>query len=532
MKLLLKIIIKGCRSNKFELNMIYFHSKNFYLLFSLFLLLLLTCSDRIYSDALMELEAGKFSDLEKRINESVSKKESEQTVYYQALNSFYQGDLKKAETYLSNISSQTYVDTAWLKNYLAGVVMIREKMEKVESDHFVLRVSQQEKFLANYALETLEKAYIEIGNELQIYPDSKIQVEIYPTQPEFSYASTLSKEILDRSGAIGICKFRRLMILSPGQLAFGYRWLDTLSHEYIHYLVNKLSGGQCPLWLNEGIAKFLDTRWRLREPQYWTPGNRTELVQAMKENRLIPFNRMEPSMVYLDNQTQVRQAFSQVAHAVHYIQKLKGSNGIRQILEKFSEGSSRQESFQKILGLSADDFEKEWTKFLSAENLTESPGAAVDKIKIDKTADELEEFVSTGIREHIRLGDRMRQHGHLQVALIQYEKALKQEESNPVALTKSARVLLALKQNEKAVQQLEKCVQENPNYASAYLLLGVQKILEQKWEPALTDYLEANAINPFNPEVHRQLSEIYHRLGDESKSKSEQEIFEHLVKMQ
>ncbi len=56
---------------------------------------------------------------------------------------------------------------------------------------------------------------------------------------------------------MGICKFNKLMIISPRALSFGYRWLDSLSHEYLHYAIVALSNNQAPIWLHEGMARFL-----------------------------------------------------------------------------------------------------------------------------------------------------------------------------------------------------------------------------------------------------------------------------------
>lgn len=491
-------------------------------------LLLIFFHSYSWADLVLDLESGNFSGLEKSIQESQKRNDLLQSSALQALGEFYHGDLNGANERLSQLSINQRVDFFWLKSYLGELLPMFSEMERIESEHFILRVQKKEKFLATYALETLEKAYQEIGKELNVFPKEKIFVEIYPTLETFAKASTLSQEILDRSGAIGICKFRRLMILSPEQLAFGYRWLDTLAHEYTHYLVNILSAGKCPLWLHEGIAKYLESTWRTRKTHYLTPGNRTELVGAMKEDRLIPFSRMEPSMVYLENQTQVRQAFSQVAHAVQYIEKLKEGKGIRQILMEISSGKSREEAFRSVLNLSSEEFESEWKKFLKTENLEESPGALPDRLTFGQKIDELEELVSVDVRGHIRLGDRMRQNGQLQAALIQYEKALKRQYNNPVALIRLARTYLAFKQPEKAIPFCEKSISENPNYPSAYLILGEQMIAKGEWEKALDYYLESNAINPFNPENHEKLSKIYESLGHAEKSKEESEIFRFL----
>lgn len=476
----------------------------------------------VHADLLLDLEAGNFTPLEKLIEKSKVKNDSVQSACFQSLGELYRGNLEKANEFISKISTETLCPFPWLKSYLKEVLASRSEMEISQSEHFILRTKKTDKFLAGYALDALEKAYQEIGKDLAVYPQGKIQVEIYPTQEEFSQASTLSKEILDRSGAIGICKFRRLMILSPEQLAFGYRWLDTLAHEYTHYLINILSSGKCPLWLHEGIAKYLETRWRLKEPEYLTPGNRTELLRAVRENALIPFSRMAPSMVYLKDQTEVRQAFSEVSHAIDFALR-KQKLDLEKFLVHFS-SVTQEEAFYASMGINFEQFEKDWKNFLEQEKLEESPGAMPDKLKWGQPSDELEELVSVGIRSHIRLGDRMRQNGQLQAALIQYERALKQEPSNPVALTKSARVLITLKREDEVIERLDKCIKENPNYSPGYLVLSEQMVRKNNFERARFLMLEANAINPFNPAVHRSLSKIYEQLGDKTSATKESEF--------
>ena len=38
--------------------------------------------------------------------------------------------------------------------------------------------------------------------------------------------------------------------------------MDTISHEYVHYVITRKWGKQIPLWLHEGLAKYLEARWR------------------------------------------------------------------------------------------------------------------------------------------------------------------------------------------------------------------------------------------------------------------------------
>jgi hypothetical protein len=56
-------------------------------------------------------------------------------------------------------------------------------------------------------------------------------------------------------------------MISPRVLLYGYGWLDTAVHEYVHYLVTIRTRNKAPVWLQEGLAKLLETRWRSPPPR-------------------------------------------------------------------------------------------------------------------------------------------------------------------------------------------------------------------------------------------------------------------------
>ena len=159
------------------------------------------------------------------------------------------------------------------------------------------------------------------------------------------------------------------------------------------------------------------------------------------------------------------------------------------------------------------EFEGAWKDFLKKEDLAESPGAAPDKIKIGR-ADEIDDLASVDIRGHIRLGDRLRLAGKVEAGAVQYEKALEKEPSNPVALTKLGRALNLLGRKEEARRKLAQAVKENPNYAPAFLSYSKLLLENGELERAREFYLEGNALNPFDPEIHEGLAAIYKSLGD------------------
>ena len=108
--------------------------------------------------------------------------------------------------------------------------------------------------LIHYATKVLEKSYETLGNIFNYYPKEKILIEFYPNRESLSRISPLTVNDIATSGTVALCKYNRIMMISPGSLIRGYNWMDTLSHEYTHYILTKKSRNNLPLWMHEGIA--------------------------------------------------------------------------------------------------------------------------------------------------------------------------------------------------------------------------------------------------------------------------------------
>src|SRR5262249_52741222 len=134
---------------------------------------------------------------------------------------------------------------------------------QTESEHFVVRYPKgAEEILVPYAIEALEAARAALATDFDWAPPGKVRVEIHADVSDLATVSTLTLKEIETSGTIALCKWNRLMIVSPRALVRGYAWLDTLNHEYTHYVVTRLSHNTVPIWLHEGIAKFEERRWR------------------------------------------------------------------------------------------------------------------------------------------------------------------------------------------------------------------------------------------------------------------------------
>ncbi|MBN1622565.1 MAG: tetratricopeptide repeat protein [Endomicrobiales bacterium] len=451
------------------------------------------------------LEAGRFDEVKAKIEKV--EKPAEKHFWLSRLH-FYMADYRSAFSEISEALDCENAEPLWeqIRNYYYFVYNITEDFHEYKSTHFVLRVKGLDVILNSYALNALEKAYEEIGKDLNCFPENRIIVEVYPNKKEFSLASTLSEEILDKTGTVGICKFNRLMIISPQALPLGYSWLDTLAHEYVHFVVNNLSGTKCPLWLHEGIARYHEKRWSSKEPVFLTPAGKNKLKEAQEKNSFISFSRMSPSLVYLDSQDDIMLAFAQVSNCIAYMKKEYNPDIVSKLLKNLDIYEEKT-AFKETLGVSWKNFEKKYIKYLKNMKINESPGVIINEVFFEKKSED--EFIGTDLKGYIRLGDKMRQIARFDAALINYNKALKIEPANPVVLLKIARTLIKMEKTEDAEINLKTAIEENPNYVTPYQVLGELYFKNGDYDKSIDIYQKAVAINPFHPQSHRDLARCY-----------------------
>jgi tetratricopeptide (TPR) repeat protein len=421
-------------------------------------------------------------------------------------------------------------------------VDVHKSLKRHDSAHFILFVDdKRDGILAPLALEALEKSYEAIGAELGYYPKEKVRVEIAPDATSFNAISTLSLRDIEETGAVGICKFNKLMIISPRVLSFGYRWLDSISHEYLHYAIVGLTNNQAPIWLHEGMARFYETRWRKPAPEakdaaedYLTPANQTLLVQALQKNQFVGFKKMEPSLIHLDTPEQVQLAYAEAASAVDFINQSKGRAGMRELLATLNDKPT-PEAIEKVYGMSFDAFEAGWRNFLKAKGLKEIEGSRVRKLKVkkdqreDEEVVELREIQSAVARNRTHLADQMLAKGRTVAAANEYQRALQASPNSPVILNKLGRVMIETHRTEEALPLFKKALDVDPDNANALVQLGRAYHATKKFTEARGALEEAIQINPFNPMIYRLLADAYGALGAQEKARQAKLTLEKLA---
>ena len=426
------------------------------------------------------------------------------------------------------------------REFVAQTIQSTATLQPIDTAHFRIFLDpDKDAALVPYVAEVLEQSYQRLGEIFRFTPTEKMRVEIFPTTATFYPASSLSTRDIEVSGAIGICKFNKIMLLSPRNLARGYRWTDALSHEYIHYIVVHLSHNRAPIWLHEGIAKYFESAWRLPQGAWLDRRSESLLAHALRHNSFVGFKNMDPSLVKLDTTYQVQLAYAEASSAIDFIVQQRGAEGllgVLQALRQTQEGGAA-EAVARVMGMAFDTFQEQWRQFLVAQAAPGTPGGALTAFRTQTRRQNADRRTAAGTpiaygRLHARLGDRLRQNGRAPAAAAEYRRALTQDPYSPYLLNKLASVLMAQGEWQQALPHLQRAQQLSSDDVATYTNLGRLYMALQDYAQARAALLEAVQINPFDPAVHMYLAESYRQLGQSDKAQQEQQLFETLQRTQ
>lgn len=426
------------------------------------------------------------------------------------------------------------------RDFVAQTIQSTATLQPIETAHFQIFLDPgKDAALVPYVAEVLEQSYQRLGEIFRFTPGDKMRVEIFPTTASFYPASSLSSRDIEVSGAIGICKFNKIMLLSPRNLARGYRWTDALSHEYIHYIIVQLSYNRAPIWLHEGIAKYFESAWRLPQGAWLDRRSESLLAHALRHNSFVGFKNMDPSLVKLDTTYQVQLAYAEASSAIDFIVQQRGAEGVLGVLQTLRQtrDGGAAEAVAHVMGMAFDAFQEHWRQFLAAKQLQEYQGVHLPRFDLKQEGkmptDELQqELQSHTARMHARLGDRLRHTGRAPAAAMEYRRALTQDPYSPYLLNKLASILMTQGEWQQALSHLQRARELSSDDVVTYTNLGRLYVAVQDYEQARIALSEAVQINPYDPAVHMYLAESYRQLGQSDKAQQEQQLFETLQRTQ
>uniref|UniRef100_A0A831XDD0 Tetratricopeptide repeat protein n=1 Tax=Geobacter metallireducens TaxID=28232 RepID=A0A831XDD0_GEOME len=232
---------------------------------------------------------------------------------------------------------------------------VETRMERGHSSRFIVSYDADEvkTGIALEVLDVLETAYNSVGTDLGHFPEARVPVILY-TKRDYREVTRSP----DWSGGLYDGKIRLpiggLTEITPELRA-------TLRHEYTHAVVRELTRGNCPVWLNEGIAE-LQGRQELNPPL-------VELGRVVRTGEFLPFRQLEKGVASLGTR-EVHLAYEQSYALVNFMVSAYGWQRVRAILTNLGKGMAVEPAIAEglaDLGLDYEGIVDEWQKYMMRE---------------------------------------------------------------------------------------------------------------------------------------------------------------------
>jgi tetratricopeptide (TPR) repeat protein len=451
---------------------------------------------------------------------------------------FYKGGYQEASKLMKQALEQGGEDEKRkaFASFVEDTLGVLSSFKRVESSHFIISLDEkQDDILTDYLVDSLEKTYQVMALRYGFQPSEKIRIEVYPNARAFYLATTLSVRDIEVTGAVGIAQFNKLMMLSPRALVHGYRWLDAISHEYMHYLIFKLTKNKAPIWFHEGMAKYEETRWR-NGPSYLSSFYQTLLARALLEGSLIRFEQMEPSLVNLKNPEDVQLAYAEAASAIEFILMKSGYAGLQKVMKQMTSTNQKGagEAIQEVLGHPFSEFEETWKEFLSSKGYQEIAGVHGHRYKIkegkyDEERMDTEEIKSLVAKNKTHLGDLLKERGRMEAAVLEYRRALEESRDSVTIMKKLSSAFRMMARDEEALELLKRAKDISSDHPGIFTALGQTYLELKRMKEAKDSFQEAIQINPFDPEAHAGLAKAYEAIGERTSASKEREMARRLL---
>ncbi len=224
--------------------------------------------------------------------------------------------------------------------------------KQASSLHFVIRYEGNEtnQTLGEGILGSLEKSFSELENQLNFSPREAIAVVLYPDEVFRDVTKTPSW----------------VSALNDGKIRFPIKGLSTidgnvqqiLKHELTHSFIRLKSGGNCPLWLNEGLAQYLSGD---------TSRQFLPMAKQMLAQKRIPLlSSMQGSFMSMAA-AQVVWAYQESLLATEFVAKTHGIEDIQRLLHLTGVTGNFERAARTILRKGYPELQQEFEDYIQSQ---------------------------------------------------------------------------------------------------------------------------------------------------------------------
>lgn len=328
---------------------------------------------------------------------------------------------------------------------VAGSVLIQDKKKGV----WLRLQDSADKVLAPYIIDIAARARTRIEHDLGVKLPRPLRIILVRDLFSLSAVSGLPVKAAETTGTVAVARWGRVNIISPRATPMGYPWEDTIAHEITHLALSRATRDHAPLWLQEGIAKREETRWRPPHPFDRTPDPDREARDALLSGHSVGITKLGSSIAMLPTPEAASIAFAEVTSFMGYWIDQNGVPGLHLLLldlKGLGEGSA-DAAMRSVTGEPLAVWIRRWQDNLRHRSDLSAKRPAPH-------GEEPDENAGKDLVRRVRLGDLLFNRGHSAAAAKELSPAVPEAGKVAAVRWRAARALLGSGQPDAARKAL------------------------------------------------------------------------------
>jgi len=223
------------------------------------------------------------------------------------------------------------------------------EFKQVNSLHFVVRYEGNERSqaLGEGILASLERSFTELETQLNYSPRDAIAVVLYPDE--------VFQDVTKMPGWVGALNDGKIRFPIKGLTRVDETVRSILKHELTHSFIRLKTAGDCPLWLNEGLAQYLSGD----SSRQFLPLAK----QAIAQNRFPSLSHLEGPFVAM-SADQAAWAYQESLLAAEFLMKAYGLTDVQRLLENTGQTGSFMTGLRTTLRREYGELQTEFEEYV------------------------------------------------------------------------------------------------------------------------------------------------------------------------
>jgi peptidase MA superfamily protein len=396
-------------------------------------------------------------------------------------------ELQKSE------SGQQLADIArGCQRVTAALAVDRDELRGIE----VRWQDEHDRPLAPLLFDTVAKARVALTRDLGVDWPRPTRVVVVRDLLSLAAMTGLPYKSAQTTGTVAVAKWGRVTLLSPRASRDGYAWRDTVAHELTHLAVTRLTRDRAPLWLQEGVAKREEVRWREPGPFDDRPSADAVVLRGQKQRLDIALDKLGPSIAMLPSADAATVAFAEVTSFVRFYVQMEGDDALAKLLAELRAGKDPDQALVAASGTDLRGWDGKWRAYVAS--ISREPLPTLFELGGERR--DVEKWRQ--LRERSRLAELLLARGHAAEAVDELNRvAAPGASADPSVRWLRARALEEAGRQKEGEPLVADPKQVLSSYGPWWAVRGRWARLRGDEEVAVASFIEAVAADPFDLEA-------------------------------